>query len=121
MKIAKEKMKSLSIYAGIFMFSFALGIILTMIFSDFFNDRYRLVLYEVSSDNKKAGVVVSNVGGGGGSFGWCRDLVYDFPNINDWGIPDLHFEKDNEKYLIEEKGCGEAKSIEWVEDKLKIN
>lgn len=81
------------------------------------NDEYRLVSYVPSPNGERVGLIVSNVGGGGP--GYCRDLIYDFPNQE--SLPDIHFENQNKEYLVEEKPCGDAKSLTWSKGKLKIN
>jgi hypothetical protein len=80
-------------------------------------DGYHLVKLVPSSTNKKVGVIVANMGGGGP--GYCRDLIYIFPNIE--RLPDFSKEKDNRKYLIKELGCGEAKELRWQGEHLITN
>jgi hypothetical protein len=80
-------------------------------------DEYCLVSYTLSPNRERVGIVVANIGGGGP--GYCRDLIYDFPYKD--GVPDLHFENKNKKYLIAEQPCGHAKSLLWADGKLRIN
>lgn len=80
-------------------------------------DGYHLIELVPSPSSKQVGVIIANMGGGGP--GYCRDLVYLFPNIE--RLPDFSKEKNNKKYLVQELGCGEAKNLRWESEKLIVN
>ncbi len=82
-----------------------------------FGNCCRLIKYVPSENGKQVGVIIANMGGGGP--GYCRDLVYKFPNKD--RLPDFSKEKNNRKYLVKEVGCGEAKEIRWKNKQLIIN
>ncbi len=84
------------------------------------SDEYVVIQQEISHDGSRVGVIIGNHGGGG--VGWCRDLVYDFPNIEP--IPSITSngkESKYESYLVKQLECGEAKTISWKNKELMIN
>ena len=84
------------------------------------SDEYVVLEQEVSPDGSRVGVIIGNNGGGGA--GWCRDLVYNFPNTKP--IPNITSNNKESKYenhLVKQLECGEAKSISWENKELIIN
>ncbi len=95
---------------------FLLVVIFLLLFLQ--SDEYRIHKYLMSPTGKGVGVIVANDGGGAGT-GWCRDLVYKFPDSTG-PIPDITKERKNEKYLVALLDCGEAKNISWRGSELRI-
>ena len=61
-------------------------------------DQYSVLQKTVSPDGKRVAILVGNHGGGGP--GYCRDLVYDFPNSQKLpSITSNWTEFRNKKYL----------------------
>ncbi len=105
------------VFAPIILIALFLG---SCAFYLYLSDEYVVIQQEVSPDDSRIGVIIGNHGGGGA--GWCRDLVYEFPNIEP--IPSITSNSKESKYennLIKQLDCGEAKSISWKNKKLIIN
>ena len=71
----------------------------------------------MSPDGKRVAVLIGNHGGGGP--GYCRDLVYDFPNTGK--VPTITSnwaESRNKEYLLKVVFCGDIKKLTWKNKEL---
>ena len=80
-------------------------------------DEYVVLQEVVSPNGKRIAVLVGNHGGGGP--GYCRDLVYSFPNSNELpSITSNWAEYWNEDYLVKVVGCGDIEKLFWNNEEL---
>ena len=80
-------------------------------------DQYSVLDKSVSPDGKLVGLLVGNYGGGGP--GYCRDLIYNFPNSEELpSITSNWAESRNKEYLVKVVSCGAIKKLEWENNEL---
>ena len=80
-------------------------------------DQYSVLQRTVSPNGKRVAALIGNHGGGGP--GYCRDLVYNFPNSPELpSITSNWAEWRNDKYLVEVVFCGDIKKLEWKNQEI---
>ena len=80
-------------------------------------DTYHVIQKITSPDRSRIALLIGNYGGGGS--GYCRDLIYNFPNSNN--IPSITSnwaESRNKKYLVKITNCDDIKKLEWKNNEL---
>ena len=80
-------------------------------------DEYTIIKKFESPDGTRVGMIIGNHGGGGA--GYCRDLIYDFPNSSN--SIKISNESSNKKFLVKETNCDVIKTLSWKKTKLVLN
>jgi len=103
--------------AAIWVFGILISLFILLQILVWWQDEYLVLQETVSPDGKRVAVLIGNHGGGGA--GYCRDLVYNFPNAGK--IPTITSnwaESINKEHLLKVVFCGDIEELIWEKNSL---